>query len=133
MKPWTGGVRLYLEFGAFKAGPLSLSRRSTMQISMRLVRRVIPLVAAFTIAGGLTALPAQASTYSPNGPVCITKEATNVYAGFDDWRLLYVIPAGTGMRVHYNFWNYKYFGHGAAYPNTDGYAMAVHFYPTCYW
>ncbi|MEJ7772433.1 MAG: hypothetical protein WKF51_11075 [Geodermatophilaceae bacterium] len=92
----------------------------------RLLRalRVVPIVAALTIAGGVTAAPAQAS-YQPGGMVCTAIKYTNFYRNSDSaW--IYGIRAGSSIRVHYaNV--YYFYGHGAGH-TQDGWANRGNFW-----
>jgi len=90
-------------------------------------------LAATALAVGATVIMANPAGADPGGFLCMTRDATPVYATysngvFSDY--LYTTDGGRGFRMHaasYDNEHYVWFyGHGADRPDRDGYVRGEH-------
>jgi len=88
-------------------------------------------IAAVAMAGAaMTVLATPASASDAPGWLCMTADATPVYANRDFTGYLFTLSGGRGFRVHELWGNESgvigYLGHGAENPGRDGFVRAQH-------
>lgn len=87
---------------------------------------VVALAVAVATAMGV---PAANASDAP-GWVCITRDATPVYAYSDFTAYLFTLSPGRGFRVHYAYGGTGItsgaYGHGAERPDRDGFIRYEH-------
>ncbi|MEJ7772435.1 MAG: hypothetical protein WKF51_11085 [Geodermatophilaceae bacterium] len=114
-----------LRTAAVQGRTIAPKEPQTMKLSLRRALPLFPMIAALTIAGGVTAAPAHA-TYAPGDMLCTAFRNAPVYNVNGYW--IYTIPAGRDMRVHEEGWyaGHFFYGHGSG--RQDGATNANYFW-----